>query len=212
MTDVPEWVAPGAAATLIWYEGVAPGPDRTRVYQITGPLLEKPPDWPYLLLAPSGRSEFSGRLYSGQTTLDDLRLFLSECVLAHGWVAPSLETAVTRAESPVLPLVDAWRSSAGRPVRPYFSDISAFFHGDLPVYVSAEAHAAARERTETFERAWVCAECGDPEDMIVFLWTAHAGADVRVCLLIENEGGRWTCHLHPFQFAREPGEDAPRHP
>lgn len=85
---------------------------------------------------------------------------------------------------------------------PYFADISAFLPRDQPVYVSSEAHAAARERAETFEQAWVCAECGDARDMSVYLWTAHRGPSVRVVLLIENEGGRWTCHLHPFAFDR----------
>jgi hypothetical protein len=204
MADLPEWVEPGATATLIWHDGVVPGPGGLARYQVAGPLLEKPPGSPYLLLAPAAEGAFSDRLYSGRATLDDLRRFLSRCALAHGRVDPSLETAVTGAETPVLPLLDAWRALGQRPVLPYFADISAFLPRDLPVHVAAEAHAAAIERAETFERAWVCAECGDPEDMSVFLWTAHAGSRVRVCFLIENEGGRWTCHLHPFEFEREP--------
>jgi hypothetical protein len=209
MTAIPEWVEPGAVATLIWYDGVAPGPGGTRIYQIAGPLLEKPPASPYLLLAPATEGAFGDRLYAGRATLDELRRFLSRCALGHGRVEPALETAVTGAEAPVLPVLDAWRAMGARPLLPYFADISAFLPRDLPVHVGAEAHAAALDRAETFERAWVCAECGDPEDMSVFVWTAHAGPNVRVCFLIENEGGRWTCHLHPFDFPRDPRDPRP---
>jgi hypothetical protein len=100
-------------------------------------------------------------------------------------------------------VLEAWRAVPERPLLPYLADICAFLPRDLPVHVSPDAFAAARSAEETFERAWVCAECGDAEDMSVFLWTARRARSVRVCLLIENEGGRWTCHLHPFEFEKE---------
>jgi len=203
MTDPAAWIEPGEMATLIWYDGVGGGPDESRTYQIAGPLLERPPRSPYVLLAPSEAGAFSGRLYRGEVALGELRRFLSGCTLAQGRVDGSLETVVTRAEAPALAVLDAWRGVPERPVLPYAADISAFLHRDLPVHVSSEAYAAAQRAEETFERAWVCAECGDPEDMSVFLWTAHRARSVRVFLLIENEGGRWSCHLHPFEFAKE---------
>ncbi len=114
----------------------------------------------------------------------------------------SLETVVARQEAPALDVIDAWRDGPARPLLPYLRDINAFLPRDLPVYVSEDAHAAVRGVEETFARAWVCAECGDPEDASVHLWTVHRGPNVRVVLLIENEGGRWACHLHPFEFSR----------
>jgi len=203
MIGIPAWIEPGATAALIWYDAGTAGPDGLRLYQIAGPLLERPPESPYVILAPAAASAFSGRLYRGEVSLAELRRFLSGCALAHGRVDASLETLVAGAEAPLLPLLDAWRTVSDRPLLPYCADISAFLPRDLPVHVSLEAHAAAREQPETFERAWVCAECGDAEDMSVFLWTAHRGPRVRVCFLIENEGGCWTCHIHPFEFDRE---------
>ena len=204
MEQAPSWAEPGQTAMLIWYDAVTSGPDGHRVYQVAGPLLERPPSSPCFLLAPSAAGAFSGQLYRGAVTLDELRIFLGRCVLASGHMDSSLETVVTRAEAPALSVLDAWRDTPDRPLLPYFADIAAFLPRDLPVYVSGEAHAAARRADETFERAWVCAECGDPEDMSVYLWTARRGPGVRVVLLIENEGGRWTCHLHPFEFEGEP--------
>ena len=206
MTDHPGWIAPGDAATLVWYDAVSDGPDGRRVYQIAGPLLERPPRSPHLVLAPAGESAFAEALYRDEVALAELRRFLAGCTLAHGRIDPSLETLTTSAETPLLPLIDGWREVADPlPVLPYLADISAFFPRDLPVYVSAEAHEAARRTPETFARASVCAECGDAQDASVYLWTAHAGAHVRVCFLIDNEGGRWTCHLYPFDFERTPG-------
>lgn len=204
MSDLPVRMEPGETATLIWYDAVGGGPaDGFYTYQVAGPLLERPPRSPYFLLAPVAEEAFGGRLYRGVVTLAELRRFLSGCTLAEGHMDSSLESIVTRAEAPALAVLDAWRASPDRPLLPYFADVAAFLPRDLPVHVSPEAYAAAQRAAETFERAWVCAECGDAEDMSVFLWTAHRAQSVRVCLLIENEGGRWTCHLHPFEFERE---------
>jgi hypothetical protein len=203
MTDLPAWIEPGETATLIWYDAVGGRADGFRIYQIAGPLLERPPHSPYFLLAPAGEGAFGSRLYRGLVTLAELRRFLSGCTLAEGRMDGSLETVVTRAEVPALAVLDAWRALPDRPLLPYLADISAFLPRDLPVYVSPEAYTAARSAAETFERAWVCAECGDAEDMSVFLWTAHREQNVRVFLLIENESGRWTCHLHPFEFEKK---------
>jgi len=46
-------------------------------------------------------------------------------------------------------------------------------------------------------------ECGLAEDAAAFLWTARAGKTVRVCFLIQNDGGVWTCRFHPFEFSKE---------
>lgn len=199
---MPSWIAPGDSATLVWYDAAFDDPGGCRAYQIAGPLLDRPPRSPYFVLAPSADGAFSGRLYRDEVTVPELRRFLGTCTLARGRIDPSTESLVALDETPALAVIDDWRGVAGRPVSPYLPDISAFLPGDLPIYASAEAHAAASRAEEAFGRAWVCAECGDPEDMSVFLWTARRDARVRVCLLIENEAGRWTCHLHPFEFER----------
>ena len=49
----------------------------------------------------------------------------------------------------------------------------------------------------------MCDECGEAEDAGVFLWTARGEGTVRVCFLIQNDAGIWTCRLHPFEFNRE---------
>jgi hypothetical protein len=71
--------------------------------------------------------------------------------------------------------------------------------------VTPEAYAAACGAPELFSLAWVCDECGLAEDAAAFLWTAHAGETVRVCFLIQNDGGVWSCRLHPFEFSKEAG-------
>jgi len=109
----------------------------------------------------------------------------------------------TSSEAPVLPLLDGWREEAGPPVLPYLDDINAFMPAAAPLYVTADAHEAAKREAEQFTTAWVCDECGDAEDAGVFFWTAHRGSAVRVCFLIHNDGGIWTCRLHPFEFAKE---------
>ena len=202
MSDGLAWIRPGARATLLWIEGGAGGSSGAHIHQIAGPLLERPPESPYVVLAPAGADQFSARLYAGLATLGELRQFLSICVIARGRVDSTLETVVTDVETPVLPVLDHWRVAGGPPMLPYLADIAAFLPHDLPVHVSEEGHAVAVTREEAFQRVWVCAECGDPEDASVFLWSARMGPTVRACLLIENEGGRWTCHLHPFEFLR----------
>jgi hypothetical protein len=62
---------------------------------------------------------------------------------------------------------------------------------------------AAQQEPEQFATAWVCDECGEAEDAGIFFWTVHRGPVVRVCLLIHNDAGVWTCRLHPFEFAKE---------
>jgi hypothetical protein len=71
------------------------------------------------------------------------------------------------------------------------------------LFVTPEAYAAARQEPEQFGTAWVCDECGEAEDAAAFLWTAHAGPSVRVCFLIQNDAGVWSCRLHPFEFLKE---------
>jgi hypothetical protein len=103
----------------------------------------------------------------------------------------------------VLAVLDGWRDAPDRPALPYLADINAFMPASAPLYVTAEAHAAAQREPEQFSTAWVCDECGEAEDAGVFFWTAHRGSRVRVCFLIHNDAGVWTCRLHPFEFAKE---------
>lgn len=203
MTDPPAWIQPGETATLIWYDAAQGRPDGLRMYQIAGPVFESPPRSPYFLLAPVEQSEFSSRLYRGLVGLPELRQFLDRCVLAAGEMGESLDFITTRVETPALPVLDAWRAVPARPLLRYLADITAFLPDDLPVYVTPEAYTAAQRAAESFATAWVCAECGQADDAAVFFWTVHRDDSVRVCFLIQNETGRWTCHLHPFEFARE---------
>jgi hypothetical protein len=201
MADTPEWIQPGATATLIWHNGAGQRPDGGRVYAIAGPAFELSPASPYFLLAPAERGDFAGRLYRGQADLDDLRKFLADSMLVEGDLTDEMQFVSVRAETPALPLLEAWRGAPARPLLTYFSDIGAFIPDALPLYVDPEAHAAALAAPECFATAWVCDECGEAEDASVFLWTERRGDRVRVCFLIQNDGGVWSCRLHPFEFA-----------
>jgi hypothetical protein len=204
MTDFPDWIEPGQTATLIWYDGVQDRGDGARTYQVAGPVLDIGPASPYFLLAPLEQSEFAERLYRGEATLPTLRSFLDDCVLAEGSMSEGLDMVFTRAEARLLPVLDAWRALPDRPVFSYRTDLDAFLGDGLPLYVSSDAYGAAQRSPELFATAWVCAGCGEAEDAAVFFWTLARGGRVRVCFLIQNEGGRWTCHLHPFEFEKEP--------
>ncbi|HWM77007.1 MAG TPA: hypothetical protein VNS56_05455 [Methylomirabilota bacterium] len=203
MAELPKWIAPGDAATLLWYSGKGESPDGVPVYEVSGPAMETPPASPYFLLAPADRGDFAGELYRGRINVPELRAFLSTCVLARGELNPSLEWVAAPLSSPVLTVIDGWRALGERPVLAYLSDIGAFLPGDRPLFVTPEAHAAAQETAEQFATAWVCDECGEAEDAGVFLWTVRGEGTVRVCFLIHNDAGIWTCRLHPFEFDRE---------
>jgi hypothetical protein len=201
-TDLPEWIVPGERATLIWYEAAQRAPDGTGIYQVSGPVLERAPTSPYFLLAPLRQGDFADRVYRNEATLAGLRDFLDQCLLADGWMSDALDCVFTRAQARPLTLLDAWREGE-RPVAPYRPDLEAFLCDDLPVFVSLPAYAAAQGAAESFAMASVCAGCGQAEDAAVFFWTAPCHGRIRVCLLIENEGGRWTCRFHPFEFERQ---------
>jgi hypothetical protein len=203
MTDFPDWIEPGQTATLIWYDGVQDRGDGARTYQVAGPVLDIGPASPYFLLAPLEQSEFAERLYRGEVTLPALRSFLDHCILAEGSMSEGLDVVFTRAEARLLPVLDAWRALPDRPVLTYRADLDAFLGDGLPLYVSSDAYGAAQRSLESFATAWVCAGCGEAEDAAVFFWTLARDRRVRVCFLIQNEGGRWTCHLHPFEFETE---------
>lgn len=203
MAELPSWIAPGDAATLVWYSGRGESADGMPLYQVAGPALDIPPASPYFLLAPVEREDFAGLLYRDQVGLPELRGFLQHCLLARGEMSPSLDQVAAGVETPVLPVLDAWRGTAARPLLPYLDDIGAFLPGERPLFVTPEAYAAARQEPEQFGTAWVCDECGEAEDAAAFLWTAHAGRTVRVCFLIQNDAGVWSCRLHPFEFLKE---------
>jgi hypothetical protein len=203
MAELPAWIAPGDAATLVWYSGRGESAEGIAFYQVAGPALDTPPASPFFLLAPLERGDFASRLYRGEVGLSDLRGFLGDCTLARGELSESLDRLAARAETPVLPVLDAWRAMPDRPLLPYLDDIEAFLPGERPLFVTPEACAAARQEPEQFGTAWVCGECGEAEDAAAFLWTAHAGPAVRVCLLIQNDAGVWSCRLHPFDFLKE---------
>ena len=132
----------------------------------------------------------------------DLRAFLAHCRIAQGALVDEMQYLAVADEAPVLPVLDAWREAPDVPALPYLDDINAFMPS-APLYVTAEAHAAAQREPEQFSTAWVCDECGEAEDAAAFLWTAHAGPIVRVCFLIQNDAGIWSCRLHPFEFLKE---------
>lgn len=199
----PTWIEPGASATLIWHGAAASRPGGDRFYSVSGPAFERSPLSPLFILAPVEDGAFAGRLYRGQVTLADLRGFLSRCRIARGALVDEMQYVATSEEAPVLPLLDHWREAEGPPRLPYLADIDAFMPAAAPLYVTAEAHAAAQREPERFATAWVCDECGDAEDAGIFFWTAHRGSAVRVCFLIHNDAGIWTCRLHPFEFAKE---------
>ena len=196
------WIEPGASATLIWHGAAASQPGGGRLYVVSGPILEQPPATPYFLLAPAEADAFAARLYRGQVTLDDLRAFLARCRIAQGALVDEMQCLAVADEAPVLPVLDAWREVPDVPVLPYLDDISAFMPS-APLYVTAEAHRAAQREPEQFGTAWACDECGDAGDAGVFFWTAQRREAVRVCFLIHNDAGIWTCRLHPFEFAKE---------
>ncbi len=204
MTEAPAWIQPGATATLLWYDGTGERPDRSRLYQVAGPVLELPPTSPYFLLAPLEQGDFAGRLYRSEVSAEDLRRFLEACDLAEGELTEELDflTAVRRA--PVLPLLDAWAEAAPGEMVPYRSDIDAFLPAaDHPVFVTADAYARVLREPDRFGATWICEECGEAEDAAVFLWTTHRDDVVQVRLAIENRGGVWTCRLCPFKFRKE---------
>jgi len=204
MTELPAWIAPGDAATLVWYSGRGESAEGVPLYQVAGPALEAPPASPFFLMAPVERGDFAGHLYRGGVGLGELRGFLDDCTLARGEMSESLDRLAAREETPVLPVLDGWRLSRARPLLPYLEDIGAFLPGERPLFVTPEAYEAARQEPEQFATAWVCDECGEAEDAAAFLWTAHAGPAVRVCFLIQNDAGVWSCRLHPFEFLRGP--------
>ena len=197
------WIEPGASATLIWHGAAASRPDGGRLYVVSGPILEQPPASPYFILAAEEDGDFADRLYRGQVALPELRAFLARCRVARGELVDDQQYVATAEELPVLAVLDAWRDRPGPPALPYLDDINAFMPAAAPLYVTAEAHAAAQQEAEQFGTAWVCDECGEAEDAGVFFWTVHRGSAVRVCFLIHNDAGVWTCRLHPFEFAKE---------
>lgn len=197
------WIEPGASATLIWHGAVASRPGSGRVYVVSGPILEQPPASPYFILAAEEDGDFAPQLYRGLVTLPELRAFLSRCRIARGALVDDQQYVATDEEAPALAVLDDWRGAPDRPVLPYLGDINAFMPASAPLYVTAEAHAAAQREPEQFGTAWVCDECGEAEDAGVFFWTAHRGSRVRVCFLVHNDAGVWTCRLHPFEFAKE---------
>lgn len=197
------WIEPGASATLIWHGAAASRSDGGRLYVVSGPILEQPPASPYFILAAEEDGDFADRLYRGQVALPELRAFLARCRVARGELVDDQQYVATAEELPVLAVLDAWRDRPGPPALPYLDDINAFMPASAPLYVTAEAHAAAQREPEQFGTAWVCDECGEAEDAGIFFWTVHRGPAVRVCFLIHNDAGVWTCRLHPFEFAKE---------
>lgn len=202
-TSALTWIEPGASATLIWHGAVASQPGGGRLYVVSGPILELPPVSPYFILAAEEDDDFAARLYRDQVTLPDLRAFLARCRVTRGALVDDQQYVAAAEEAPVLAVLDDWRARSGPPALPYLDDINAFMPATAPLYVTAEAHAAAQREAEQFSTAWVCDECGEAEDAGVFFWTAHRGPVVRVCFLIHNDAGVWTCRLHPFEFAKE---------
>ncbi len=202
MAENTGWIQPGAAATLIWYDGVAETPSG-RVYQVAGPVLEAPLDSPYFLLAHVDRGDFASRLYESKVSLAELRDFLAGCRVAEGGLSPEREFVAARNEAALLPLLDTWvHQPAGEPLI-FLADINAFLLNDVALFVTSESHAAVQREPERFAAAWVCEECGQADDQAVFLWTVHARRAIQVRLAIQATAGVWTCWLHPFRIQKE---------
>lgn len=199
----PAWVAPGAVATLLWHEGAVDRADGARLYQVAGPAVEGALATPWFLVCPVAEAGFADLLYRGRVALPDLVAFLGSARLASGRLDAGSEWLAARHEAALLPLLDAWDHAGDRPLVPYEREIGAFLPDNGLVRASPEAHAEAAASAERFATAWVCEECGRADDAAVFLWTRRQGARVRVRLLVENQAGLWTCHLHPFDFLRE---------
>ncbi len=203
MAGTSDWIQPGVAATMIWYDAVAQTP-QGQIYQVAGPALEAPPESPYFLLAPVERGDFATRLYASEVSLLELREFLAGCRVAEGGLDTECEVVVARREASLLPLLEDWaREPSGEP-QPFRADINAFLVDEVALCVTPEAHAAVQREPARFATSWVCEESGAAEDQAVFLWTAHAPRGIQVWLAIQNTGGVWTCWLHPFQIQKEP--------
>ena len=204
MKESPAWIRPGVITTLLWYDGVGNTPDHHRLYQVAGPALPQPPASPYFLLAPLEQSDFAGRLYRSEASPEDLRGFLGACDVAEGRLAEELDFVAALRRAPVLPVLEAWGGMTPGEIVPYRSDIDAFLPPDSdPLFVTEDAYASVQREPDRFGATWVCAECGEAEDAAVFLWTTHRDDVVQVRLAIENQGGVWTCRLHPFTFRKE---------
>jgi len=197
-----DWIRPGVRATLIWVDGDREFPSGRRCYEVAGPALEERPPSPFFVVAPLAQSEFAGRLYRGQVTLDNLRRFLGECRIVRGGLSEGCDVLVAAEEAPLLPLLDEWAGDEGGALVPYRDEIEAFLSDDHALHVTANAHLAAQRFPEHFGSTWVCEACGEPEDAANFLWTVHRGSTIQVRLAIENVGGAWTCWLHPFQIVK----------
>ena len=204
MADFPIWIRPGVITTLLWYDGLRERPDDGRLYQVAGPALEQPPASPYFLLAPLERSDFAGRLYRSEVSLEDLRGFLGTCDVVEGRLTEELDFVAARRRAPVLPVLDAWGEMAPGELVPYRRDIDALLPPDAnPLFVTEDAYRSVQREPDRFGAAWVCEECGEAEDAAVFLWTTHRDDVIQVRLTIENQGGVWTCRLLPFTFRKE---------
>jgi len=49
VAELPSWIAPGDAATLVWCSGRGESADGMPLYQVAGPALDIPPTSPYFL-------------------------------------------------------------------------------------------------------------------------------------------------------------------
>ena len=202
MADAPDWIHPGDTATLLWHGARAERPGGPRMYQVAGPALEGLPPAPRFLLAPTEREDFAARLYRGGVGLPALRDFLSECRIARGELIDDGEFLAVTDEAPVLPhrgVEGRARATGGAvsrgSVRLHAGRDAALRGSRRPCRHPARAGAVPRRR--------VCDECGDAADAGTFLWTAHRGNGIRVCLLIHNDAGIWQVGLHPFEFPKE---------
>jgi hypothetical protein len=202
MANRPDWIQPGAQATLIWADSRQEVPDGTHLYEIAGPVLQHPPTSPFFLIAPLSQSDFAGQLYRDKVTVEDLRRFLADCLIALGGVGDDLGTLIAVREAALLPLLEEWADDEGGALLSYREEIGAFLHDNLPLNVTTGAHQGLQQSPEYFGSAWICEGCGEPEDAANFLWTRHQGSVIQVRLVIQNIEGTWTCWLHPFRVEK----------
>ena len=187
-------------AILVWVSGRGEpreGSGLSAVYELSGPAFEVPPEADHYIVAPKDEGEFAAALYGGKVSPERLRRFLSRCRLAAGGLSEELEYVLAREEQPLLPLLDA-PGSVPPPPLPYDEQIECFFLDGVAVPVLPDVYRTILAEPEFFGTASVCEGCGEAEDAAVFLWTRRAGHAVRVNLLIQNQGGIWTCWIAPF--------------
>jgi len=190
----------GVKAILLWSGGRIEPPAHAglaSVYELGGPVFETDPESGHYILAPMDAGDVATALYEGRVSAERFRRFLSRCHLATGRLSQDLGHLLVREEVPLLPLLDRLGSEPAPPL-PYDAQIECFLVDDATLPVRPDIYQAMLREEEFFGTASVCEECGQAEDVGVFLWTRKDNGAVRVNFVIQNQGGIWRCWIAPF--------------